>query len=298
MFRIPFHATTAAILLYISAVQLRLISAAQDIAICVASKDDNLDIREWAEYHFKIGVSKIYLYDGGSYIPLKFHLIDYIDAGKIWYKYINDTTKSEEHQLIAYPHCSKTFGKKHDFMAFIDTDEFIFLHDPHISLPDFLDGYRQYEGLTMNWVMFGSSGHRTRPAGGVLKNYHHCFVDEEVKSICRTDRISFQHAPYRFNVHHCHASDEKIHTVDANGNPSPVGFRKIANPARPVDKIALYHYSVKSAEDFMIKKRRGQGAGFPKSRKDWSFFKKMNTMANQTCMEMARRSQELGISAI
>lgn len=35
-----------------------------------------------------------------------------------------------------------------------------------------------YGGLALNWVIFGSSGFKSRPRGGVLVNYHKCLPDQ------------------------------------------------------------------------------------------------------------------------
>ena len=46
---------------------------------------------------------------------------------------------------------------------------------PDQKLPDFLDEYKQYAGLSVHWVVVGPSGQDVRPvAGGVLRNYDHC----------------------------------------------------------------------------------------------------------------------------
>ena len=36
------------------------------------------------------------------------------------------------------------------------------------SLPQFLSAYEEYGGLVLNWMMFGSSGHISRPKGIII----------------------------------------------------------------------------------------------------------------------------------
>ena len=46
---------------------------------------------------------------------------------------------------------------------------------PEQKLPDFLDEYKSYAGLSVHWIIVGPSGHETRAeAGGVLRHYTHC----------------------------------------------------------------------------------------------------------------------------
>jgi hypothetical protein len=55
-------------------------------------------------------------------------------------------------------------------------------------------GYDQYGGLALNWVVFGSSGHKQRPQGGVLVNYRQCLPmqqeqNQHVKVIANTAHL-------------------------------------------------------------------------------------------------------------
>lgn len=58
----------------------------------------------------------------------------------------------------------------------------------------FMQQYEQYGGLAVNWIIFGSSGHKSRPHGGVLVNYHACLPDQQeqnthVKVIANTQYL-------------------------------------------------------------------------------------------------------------
>lgn len=53
------------------------------------------------------------------------------------------------------------------WLAFIDADEFFVPHDESwTTLPELLKKYETYGGLAVNWRLFGSSGHITRPKVG------------------------------------------------------------------------------------------------------------------------------------
>jgi hypothetical protein len=41
-----------------------------------------------------------------------------------------------------------------------------------------LQDYESYGGLGVNWVMFGSSGHKTRPKGGTIASYWQVSIEE------------------------------------------------------------------------------------------------------------------------
>jgi hypothetical protein len=42
------------------------------------------------------------------------------------------------------------------------------------GIATFLQPYEPYSGLGVHWMIFGNSGHKERPAGGVLVNYVYC----------------------------------------------------------------------------------------------------------------------------
>lgn len=93
-------------------------------------------------------------------------------------------------QWRAYNDCLMRHRYRHKFIAFIDVDEFIVLQQQHTEpagrsgsdgggaarqdINQFMRQYEQYGGLAINWLMFGSSGHKEQPAGGVLLNYQDC----------------------------------------------------------------------------------------------------------------------------
>lgn len=47
----------------------------QYISICASVKDETMDLREWVDYHYVMGVSKIYIMDHGSKAPLINYLV-------------------------------------------------------------------------------------------------------------------------------------------------------------------------------------------------------------------------------
>jgi hypothetical protein len=54
----------------------------------------------------------------------------------------------------------------HALAGALDTDEFVVIRDGSPSLPEVLRRYEEYGGLAVNWRLFGSSGHKTRPEVG------------------------------------------------------------------------------------------------------------------------------------
>lgn len=131
-----------------------------NVAICCIAKNEDLYIIEWLRYHFSLGVQKIYIYDNESQIPLREQLADFTQSDRVKVLEFPGTSM----QFKAYRHCLGRYGKCHDWIAFIDVDEFIFPKTTDGDLPAFLERYSQYGGLGVNWRVFASNNHQNRPS--------------------------------------------------------------------------------------------------------------------------------------
>jgi Glycosyltransferase family 92 len=142
------------------------------LAFCLVVKDQNEDLREWVDYHRSLGASRFYIYDdgGSGATPAKDVLQDFIASGVVRYK---DTHRHSKQQTANYQRCINSHRHQHQWLAFLDVDEFVVIDDHQETLPHMLQNYTQYGGLGLNWVMFGSSGHVKRPQGGI-GNYTMC----------------------------------------------------------------------------------------------------------------------------
>ena len=51
--------------------------------MCLVTRDQNADIREWVDYHVGLGVGKLYIFDDNSNEPLIDRIRDLVDAGAL-----------------------------------------------------------------------------------------------------------------------------------------------------------------------------------------------------------------------
>jgi hypothetical protein len=97
-------------------------------------------------------------------------------------------------QLKTYAWCAEEQRAAFNWMAFFDMDEYLVVRQGKggtraPSLKSFLDKYRHFAGLSVNWVLVGPSGREVRPRrGGVLAAYTMCIPmpDRHVKTIANT----------------------------------------------------------------------------------------------------------------
>jgi hypothetical protein len=255
------------------------------MAICAVARDQSEDIREWVEYHRWLGAGKIYLYDNHSKPPMSSSLLDFIKSGFVEYQYfsglnmtVNNYTGSNQAQ--AYIGCLQRHRHRHRWLAFIDVDEFFVLHGGEEGgIAAFMQPYEPYSGLGVHWMIFGNSGHKERPAGGVLANYVYCVppdapINRHIKTITNTKYlVDIGPDPHTF-----------IHTPGCppvvNQDSKPLSGAVIHSQLPVHSKIALYHYLLKSDADYSSKVKRGSGDG---GRKNSAFQKAVNQQATSIC---------------
>jgi hypothetical protein len=144
------------------------------------------------------------------------------------------------------PHCYARCVEKHRddsrWIAFIDVDEFLF--SPTLRpLPEILADYEEWPGVGVNWVMFGSSGHKTRPAGLVIENYLQRTGDPDrnrhIKSIVDPSRVASCPSSHYFDYVSGYAVDESKQQLESSSTSKSVSF----------ERLRINHYYMKSAEE-------------------------------------------------
>ncbi|PSC67481.1 glycosyl transferase family 2 [Micractinium conductrix] len=232
------------------------------VAICVAIKDQNVDVREWIIYHRAIGVRRFYIFDTGSKPPLLDAVQDFVQEGLVHVEVeAHARPKPGTHgpQVALYDRCLRRWARHHTFMAFIDTDEFLVLRDGTPTLPDLLKDYVAHGGLVVNWEVFGSGGLLVRPKGNSMMSYwrcsppdhpENCHVKSIVRGACALEASTDPHHFFYKGIPDC---------APVNSRHELVLGPKSKTPA--LERIALYHYAVKSLDDFQQKMARGSGMG-------------------------------------
>lgn len=252
-------------------------------AICLIVKHDPY-LDEWIEYHARMGCSKFYVFDHNSSVPLAHSLGTYVDHGLVEVFRIGDFNEPTS-QLYAYQQCVQRHGRKHQFMAFIDSDEYIVVTNSSLRIPDVLRLYEAYGGLVLNWKMFGSSGHVSRPSGGVLANYNRCVDNYHVKTIG-----NMQYTTGAGRNPHCMQYRKGYFSVDTSKQSNPGPWNPL-NKTGPVPShlysvMYINHYHTKSQQDWVAKIMRGRkvaGAAAPKYTMEHFFNVQKTTQAAPNC---------------
>lgn len=219
------------------------------LSICAIAKNEQFGLEEWINYHYLLGVEHFYIYDNDSEIPVKETLKKYIDIGIV--NVIDFPGLSM--QMPAYTHCLQNFGKDNEWIGFIDCDEFI-LPKQHNSILPILNNYTSFGGLAINWIIFGSNGHKKKPDGLVIENY----TKSSLPSWKENLHVKCIVQP-RFTV----AAGNNPHYFVYNNRMCAVSEKYITVPnawtqVHSNEIIQINHYTTKSEEEFAAKINKGR----------------------------------------
>lgn len=126
-------------------------------------------LAEWIELHRVAGVEHFFLYDNLSDDDCEGVLEPYVREGIVTLVHWPVHPRG---QMPAYTHCVTEFGRLARWIAFVDADEFFFVPGGG-DLGEALRPYEPYGGVGVNYVNFGTSGHKLRPEGLVVESYVH-----------------------------------------------------------------------------------------------------------------------------
>lgn len=228
--------------------------------VCII-KNEARYIEEWIAYYKWMGVDHIYLFNNGSTDNIKEVLQPYIESCYVTFL---DYTGANA-QLPLYRMMAKFLKKKSRWIAYIDADEFILPANSHLK--EYLSTKEQYGAIGINWIVYGTGGHKNRPEGLVTENYWETFEDVDnllnlrIKSIVNPEEIYDVASPHFCVLKNgCYAVDESGEEITtkwmyvAGSGPAFTGKNQTRD-------IRINHYWTKSEQDLSEKCNRGYAAG-------------------------------------
>jgi Glycosyltransferase family 92 len=211
------------------------------LALCGCLGYDAPYLLEWVEFYRLVGVERFFLYNNGDRAAQERLLAPYVEEGTV---VLHDWPQFPP-QNEAFQHCLDEHGDESRWIAFVDTDEFLFSPTGR-PLPDVLREYEEFPGVVVHWVFFGTSGHETRPPGLVTENYVRRSLafggNRYIKSIVDPARVERCLSPHHFSYRDGHAVDEERRPVDG----------PLVEPVS-ISRLRINHYWTKSEEEWELK---------------------------------------------
>lgn len=213
---------------------------------------DSEYLREWIEFHRLVGVERFFLYNNGDRDAQRALLEPYVDDGIV----VLHEFPGLPVQVRAFEHCVQNHRADSRWIAFIDTDEFLFSPTDR-PLAQVLAEYEEWPAIGVCRAFYGPSGHVTKPPGLVTESYLRRIASPTprggalaAKAIIDPQRTTravnphlFEHSggPYPGGPY----VDEAGRTIEVGAVESPV-----------MEKLRINHYWTRSEEECRLKYSR------------------------------------------
>ena len=152
-----------------------------------------------------------------------------------------------------------------DWVLVIDCDEYLNLRAPLMSVSDLI-GAARADAVVLPWRLFGHGGHAERPAQPPTQSFTRAIEKDALyPALSRFFKTLYRRDAFRApGVHRPRQARDATPArwADGSGQALPESFaagRQIMLWGAPLatDLVQLNHYSVRSAEEFLLKARRG-----------------------------------------
>jgi len=201
-------------------------------------------LREWVEFHRLVGVERFFLYNNGDREAQRELLAPYVEDGIV----VLHDFPGLPVQMPAFEHCLANHREDSRWIAFIDTDEFLFSPTGR-PLPEMLAQYEEWPAVGVCRPPFGPSGHRTKPPGLVIESYLTRIAPQQprggalaVKSVIDPRRAVRPFNPHVFELTGGPLVDEQQRPVN-KGQVDPPVF----------ETLRINHYWTRSEEECRLK---------------------------------------------
>lgn len=224
------------------------------LSVCAIMKDEAPYLIEWLEFHKIVGVERFYLYNNNSTDNTLDIVQSYVQSGEV---VLHDWPFSPKQQASAYEHCLAAYRQESEWITFLDLDEFLFPTEKN-NLIEVLEEFDSVPAVGVNTLIFGSSGHETRPGGLQIENFTQRSQDDfesnrYIKSIVRPEQILRPNCPHFFVP-----INDDLFTVTENKEPLASSISERLS----VEKLRVNHYHTRSKQEMKQKVMRGD-AFFP-----------------------------------
>ena len=216
------------------------------LSLCCIIKNERY-LEEFIMYYRLLGVEHFYIYDNESTIPISQRLTNPYFTRMCTIKHIPGKIQ----QLNAYNDCIAKYRLETKWLIIVDGDEYILpKKENHKSIRNFLQGYKDYHAIGINWMMFGSSFHDTIQDGLCIDNYRYCEGNQNmhIKTICKPKFVV--NVP---NPHYVILKDPSKYV-----DPQKKIISGPFNKNYTIDIIQINHYWGKSKEEHFEKRDRGR----------------------------------------
>ncbi len=220
------------------------------IAIAAIFRNEAPYLKEWIEFHLKVGFERFFLFNNLSTDDFQSVLKPYKDLIELthWPLEHSNIVEWNEIQCLAYERAIHK-AQKYKWLALLDIDEFLF-SPVSKTLPPILDRFEHAGGIGVNWQLFGTSCvPQIDPNQRLIEALTYRFpkdlgVNHHVKPIVRPDRVLICESPH-FAIY-----KEPFRQLTTNGIP----FEGPISPTICTELLRINHYVLRDLNYFSNQK--------------------------------------------
>ena len=154
-------------------------TVSNEIALCCIGRRENRYAREFVSYYKSIGFDKIFICDNNHDGEEHFEdvLGDYIESGFVE---VLDYRNKGGYQGHAYTDVYKEYGKRYQWIAFFDFDEYLTIVDGS-DIHQLMSRYDDFNCVLFNWMNYGDNGLLKDDGRDLLERFTEPLPDQHVQ---------------------------------------------------------------------------------------------------------------------
>lgn len=209
---------------------------------------DEPNIGEWVAHHLLLGFDKVVIFDHLSKVPIvnflgtnfdnRLSIIPVSGGGNIKLNLMNNALE---------------IGKNgnYSWMLYLDADEYLNLNG-FDNIKNYLGYFKEADSIGINWLMFGTSGHKEQPKGLITENFirSDLRLNSHVKSFVRPSLVARSENP------HFYVMVNKSRCYSGNGTRMPMGPFNNQPLVFIKAKAYIAHYYTQSEQEHKRRKSR------------------------------------------
>ena len=213
-------------------------------------------MREFVEHYKNLNFIKIYLIDNNDLDGERLDSVikDYVDS-----KYVTviNARGKKVWQLKGYTNCYYDYGYKHEWILFVDLDEFLFINDKDKTITKLMNdsAFKECDSINFNWIMYGDNDLVYYDPRPLMQRFTKPFqkkVNVGSKTMVKSGlNFQFLNPHFMKNDIYCRIDGSKFKKL------SEIDVADIHNFESLINIAHIKHFITKTAEEYVWKLSRG-----------------------------------------
>ena len=236
------------------------------ITLVTAMRNEGPFVLEWIAHHKALGVTDFVVVTNDCDDGTDALLDRLAEAGEV--VHLRQEARPGKVQWAALALAEGTDAVRGaDWVMALDCDEFVCLRPPLATLPDLIAAAGEADAVVLPWRLFGHAGHLRFEDAPVTERFTRAIPEDALfpgfarsfKTLAR-----WRDGPFRrLGIHRPRGDTRDSVWLDGSGRRLPADFAGatgrivLMSPRTESGLVQLNHYSIRAAEDFLVKRARG-----------------------------------------